>query len=289
MIIFELTGDYRVILPLMAAIVLATALSTRLSADTIYTLKLRRRGIDILRGRETSFMAVVKVADAMTAIPEPLSPDLPLSTVITRFSEEARDALPVVDEAGAYRGTVTSRQVEAAARENVLDATASSLAVVTSTLRADQDLDSALGTLVEHDRTGLPVLSADGTRLIGWVTHRDVLSAYARRLSQSVAEATTQPASVVPATSAVDRVARPDLTRLEGYRVVDLQLSGPNQPVGQAVGAAQWPSATMLVAIRRDEEWITVSEATVLLQGDRLTLLVPADSVDDLDTLVGSG
>ena len=46
-IIFELTGDYRIILPLMIAIVVATALSNALTRDTIYTLKLRRRGIDI--------------------------------------------------------------------------------------------------------------------------------------------------------------------------------------------------------------------------------------------------
>ena len=46
-IIFELTGDYRIILPLMFAIVVATALSSAVTRDTIYTLKLRRRGIDI--------------------------------------------------------------------------------------------------------------------------------------------------------------------------------------------------------------------------------------------------
>ena len=46
-IIFELTGDYRIILPLMCAIVVATALSNHITKDTIYTLKLRRRGIDI--------------------------------------------------------------------------------------------------------------------------------------------------------------------------------------------------------------------------------------------------
>ena len=46
-IIFELTGDYRIILPLMFAIVVATALSNAMTRDTIYTLKLRRRGIDI--------------------------------------------------------------------------------------------------------------------------------------------------------------------------------------------------------------------------------------------------
>ena len=49
LIIFELTGDYRIILPLMIAIVVATALSNALTRDTIYTLKLRRRGIDIER------------------------------------------------------------------------------------------------------------------------------------------------------------------------------------------------------------------------------------------------
>ena len=55
-IIFELTGDYRIILPLMFAIVIAAGLSRLLSLDTIYTLKLRRRGIDISRPRGVDLM-----------------------------------------------------------------------------------------------------------------------------------------------------------------------------------------------------------------------------------------
>jgi CIC family chloride channel protein len=47
LIVFELTGDYKIILPLMLAVVVATGLSHLLSQDSIYTLKLRRRGIDI--------------------------------------------------------------------------------------------------------------------------------------------------------------------------------------------------------------------------------------------------
>jgi CIC family chloride channel protein len=46
-IILELTGEYSLILPLMSAIVLATLTSRVLNRDTIYTLKLRRRGIDL--------------------------------------------------------------------------------------------------------------------------------------------------------------------------------------------------------------------------------------------------
>jgi chloride channel protein, CIC family len=47
LIVFELTGQYAVILPLMAAVALATGVSHLISRDNVYTLKLLRRGIDI--------------------------------------------------------------------------------------------------------------------------------------------------------------------------------------------------------------------------------------------------
>ena len=70
LIVFELTGDYRIILPLMCAIVLATALSSMLSRDTIYSLKLRRRGIDILQRKPPTLLQVLTVADAARPMPE---------------------------------------------------------------------------------------------------------------------------------------------------------------------------------------------------------------------------
>jgi CIC family chloride channel protein len=47
LIILELTGESHLVLPLMVAVAVATALSGAVSRDTIYTLKLRRRGIDL--------------------------------------------------------------------------------------------------------------------------------------------------------------------------------------------------------------------------------------------------
>ncbi len=46
-ILFEPTGEYSIILPLMTAIVVSTAISHVLSKDPIYTLKLIRRGVDL--------------------------------------------------------------------------------------------------------------------------------------------------------------------------------------------------------------------------------------------------
>jgi chloride channel protein, CIC family len=179
LIIFELTGDYRIVLPLMAAIVLATITSSLLSADTIYTLKLRRRGIDLQRGRATNVMALVKVSDAMRPVPNPLKQSTPLAAILDRFDSEDVDALPVVDADGRYRGTVTTAQLEAGARDDAIDATAGELAVAAPTVRADQTLDEALRVLVGNDRSGVPVV--DGAAVAGWLTHRDVLRAYSNR------------------------------------------------------------------------------------------------------------
>jgi len=94
LIIFELTGDYRIILPLMFAIVLATALSGAVTPDTIYTLKLRRRGIDIDAPPPSSPMASTTVAQAMGDLPQPLAPGQPLRDIVARFSAERANTLP---------------------------------------------------------------------------------------------------------------------------------------------------------------------------------------------------
>jgi CIC family chloride channel protein len=122
LIIFELTGDYSIILPLMVAVVVATALSQRLSPDTIYTLKLRRRGIAIDRPRVASVMRTVTVERAMGAPPDAEHP--------------------------------------------------------TPELRAGDTLEHAVRVLARTDGDGVPVLSADGEAVVGWLTHRDVLRAY---------------------------------------------------------------------------------------------------------------
>ena len=96
-IIFELTGDYTIILPLMVAIVAAAGLSSLLSQDTIYTLKLRRRGIDILRSRSANLMHELRVRDAMQPVPEPILATTPLEDMVGRFARRDVTALPVVD------------------------------------------------------------------------------------------------------------------------------------------------------------------------------------------------
>jgi chloride channel protein, CIC family len=279
-IIFELTGDYRIILPLMFAIALAAGVSGLLSRDTIYTLKLRRRGIDITRGRGANLMQLLRVSDAMQPLPEALTAETSLNEVIARLAEGPADGLPVVNEHGAYRGTITSQQVEEAMRENALDATAGDLAQDIPALTSSQTLEDALGSLLRA-RSGLPVLAAAGSAPIGWLTHLDVLRAYNARLEDSLRRtAQAQAPALSPRTE--QRVGSGMLARLRGYRIVGLELATAEPPVGRRLGELPWPEDTTVLAIRRCETTFAPNSDERLEEGDRLTVLVPARAADTL-------
>jgi CIC family chloride channel protein len=180
-IIFELTGDYQIILPLMFAVALATSIANLLSRDTIYTLKLWRRGIDVTRGRGPNLMQILTVGQAMQPVPKALPQERPLAEVVARFAHENIDALPVADAEGRYLGTVLAREVEQSLRDNATDITAGQAAQETPVLTASQTLEQALVELVRSNTPGLPVVDGAHRALVGWLSHRDVLRLYSER------------------------------------------------------------------------------------------------------------
>jgi CIC family chloride channel protein len=180
-IIFELTGDYQIILPLMLAVALATAGSSLLSPDTIYTLKLRRRGVDLGRRRTADPMELLRVQDAMRPVPPSVPSDMPLAQIVGRLAATDADGLPVVDGEGRYRGIISARDLERALADTGSHAIAADLAEQPVTLTAGQSLKHTVPLLLRSESSGLPVLSDDETTVIGWLTHRDLLHAYERQ------------------------------------------------------------------------------------------------------------
>ncbi len=65
LILFELTRDYSMILPLMFACVLSNIMSNALYPESIFTESLRRKGFKIRKGREADIMSSMYVKDAM--------------------------------------------------------------------------------------------------------------------------------------------------------------------------------------------------------------------------------
>jgi CIC family chloride channel protein len=177
-ILFELTGEYTIILPLMAAIVLATGVSHLLSRDTIYTLKLRRRGIDLDEHPSAALLTAVTVADVVEPLGETVPAHAELLSVLDRVVAHPHGQLAVVDDAGAYLGVVTARAIAAALADGEHDrAEIGSVMQRPVAIASDQSLDASLDVLEAADLPAVPVLGADPTSVIGWLTHQRVLAA----------------------------------------------------------------------------------------------------------------
>jgi CIC family chloride channel protein len=85
LIIFELTSDYKLILPLMASVIIATVVTTRVRRTSIYTEKLRRRGIDLFRGHELNLLRGIRTSEVMEPEPVTTREDRPLAELLERL------------------------------------------------------------------------------------------------------------------------------------------------------------------------------------------------------------
>lgn len=179
LILFELTGEYSIILPLMVTIVIATGLSHAISGDTIYTLKLRRRGIDLARPER--IRATRRVTDVMLPVPAPVREGEHLRDVAARLAGSGTGVLPVVDGEGAFVGSVTARAVAEQLADGGHDADPVSLVTAWPVrLRTDDTLDEGLAALERSGAAGVPVHGAVHSReaddVVGWLTYQATLA-----------------------------------------------------------------------------------------------------------------
>jgi CIC family chloride channel protein len=156
--------------------------------DTIYTLKLRRRGIDI-EAPPPSRMAQITVAQAMGSPPQAIAYGQSLVEIAARFAGERGDSLPVINAVGSLMGVIAAKDVEHAISHGSDDATkGAALARDVPHLGAADSLEDAMHALAAADDDGLPVTDQDD-QVIGWITHRRVLRTYLTRFGAPEATA----------------------------------------------------------------------------------------------------
>jgi CIC family chloride channel protein len=174
-IMFELTGEYTIILPLMLAVVVATAISSVISTDTVYTRKLLRRGIDIDEPADVSLRRR-PVTTVMVDPPAAVHPDADLAAVAGLFADRTDTTLPVIDDDGRYLGTLNSHDVlDALAAANPTDVVA--LTLDTAPVGETASFGDVLRRF-DGGADAIPVADEAGA-LIGWVRQRDVLAVLA--------------------------------------------------------------------------------------------------------------
>lgn len=185
-ILFEVTMDYNIILPLMVTVIISLVVSRSLSADSIYTLKLAQRGIDIRQLEQSSPMRMVTVSEAMTRTFPTVLPTMPVGELITKLRKTGYHGFPIVDKDGNFCGIVTLSDVEAVIAKCSPEGLTVSDIGCTSVIVAypDQYLHDVLVKLGAGDVGRIPVVDRDNPkRLLGVIQRQDLIRAYVRTVT----------------------------------------------------------------------------------------------------------
>ncbi len=184
--IFEMTQSITIIPPLMVACVISTIVSSFVRRDSIYTMKLFRRGVDLMAERDPNVLKSLAVRDVIDRDPELLQASAPFPEVLDLVVGSHHSDFFVVNDAGDYLGAISV----SALRRLIFDQEALSTLVVAAdlveqraTVTEDDDLDTVMQMLADAGATELAVVEADAQgRVVGAVLQNAVQDAYNREV-----------------------------------------------------------------------------------------------------------
>jgi len=183
LIIFELTNDYKIILPLMITTIIATLLASRLHKESIYTLKLVRRGINIFGGREVNVLRSLKVSDVVKQSIEVVDESEPFTGVLEKIVNSTHNYIYVRDRTNNIIGLISIHEI----RQTLLDYdTLKHLLIAKDVanpnvviVKESDNLDYVMKQFGRNELDELPVISGNGReKIIGTIWQTDVIAAY---------------------------------------------------------------------------------------------------------------
>lgn len=181
LILFEMTRDYGIILPLALTVAFSTVLTRFLQPESIYTLKLKRRGVDFSVFENVDLLRTIRVGEAMSPISRlvTVDPDLPLKKLTALYQEHHSHGFAVVSEDNRFVGIVTLTDVEGAVRSGEMDKKVDD--ICTKQVRyvfPDQTLEDTLTYFGSLNLGRLPVVAReDPNRLVGMLGRADIVRA----------------------------------------------------------------------------------------------------------------
>ncbi|GAB4169753.1 MAG: chloride channel protein [Calditrichia bacterium] len=189
LILFELTNDYKIILPLMISTIIASLLTTKIQKESIYTLKLIRRGIDIFKGQEINILRSIKVQDAISPQITKVKANANFQEILATIADSNNSECFVENLKGELIGVIPMRNIRKVILdrdylENILiglDIMDENVPFVSK----NDTLDHAMKLFSQCEIEELPVISSvDNKTLVGTITRKSVIDIYNRELNR---------------------------------------------------------------------------------------------------------
>jgi CIC family chloride channel protein len=265
-ILFEMTLDYKIMLPLMFATVVATLLAARFEPESIYTLKLVHRGIDFL-GKRASRLHPIGVSEAMTSLNEAgvVDQDLSLGDLRNYFQESGHRGAAVLDARGRLVGVVTMSDLERALVDEKTPATVADIRsreIVTA--YADETLDEVVKQAGMLEVGYIPVVTREKPKVpVGMLLRSDIIRAYGAAISRRDSRRVS--------------FERRRAEHVFGLRPFEIVLEDGDPGVGQTLRDMNPPPQSVIVSIIRGDTTMVPRGETRLRSGDRIMALALGD------------
>jgi CIC family chloride channel protein len=264
LLLFELTDDYRVVLPVLLAVVASHWVSQKLEQDSVYTASLTRKGIRLERGRDIDLLEGIAVGDVMRREAPTVRETDTLAEATEALARLHMNGIPVVDARGELCGVVTVGDIDRAHAAGVEDVAAVGSVCTREVLVAhpDETIGAALRRMGARDIGRLPVVARDAPRrIVGLLRRVEIVRAY--------------DVAVARRATARHRVEQARLGILGGVEVEEVTLEEGAPGAGLAMRDVPWPKECVVATIRRRHELLIPRGDTRLLPGD--VLLMVAD------------
>jgi CIC family chloride channel protein len=289
--IFELTQDPNVFLPMMLVSILAISGAKVFERESVYVEELRESGVEWRETPESTALASMKVKEIMRTDTQLIPQTVPLPEIIRTFLETRVFYLFVGDGDGRLLGVIDLHDLKDVLGDPELsDPSLSHLVIAGDLVREipfvtpEEPLSSVNEKLWLRDLGWLPVVLSDSDRkFVGIITRRDLLGAFEREsLRQSRLFARVAHEGF--GSREVDYFELPEQHRLS-------QIDVPPEYYGRTVSEANFRSrfgVTVLAVKRLGRDGLErrfVPAATDRLQrGDRLILLATDEALTKLES-----
>ena len=254
-ILFEMTQDYAMILPLLFTVAVSATLGQFLSRESIYTSKLMDRGIDLFRRKDMGVLQDVLVSDTMKPVAQltMIDPDMPLTKLARVFRESFHHGFAIAEANGDFFGLVTLHDLERVMK--VTDTSGMTVRDIASTnivtAFPDETVDDVLRVFGALDVGRIPVVSRENHKqLVGMLRWSDIVRSHSQIMLH--------------------------LEHESGTVLVQCDI-GPDDPVvGKALRDIHLPPNCVVNAIQRDGQIVVPRGDTMISAGDRLDILATA-------------
>ena len=258
LIVFEITGDYGLVLPLMLATGIAVLITEIIHKESAYTMPLTKRGIQLASTGEVDVMDTVTVGDAMSPIPAEVTLDMTTAVIQGMLDRFRHHGLPVVDARGQLVGIITVTDIVRAGGASDQVTAAEAMTPHPVTVTPETTASVALERMAALGIGRIPVVAVDDpSRLLGIFRREDVVAAYHLALSRT-AGAELRRESLRQRTD-------------PGATFFDVAIPVGSIADGRMVREIPWPAGVTVVAVRRDKEVQVPNGETRLQAGDVIT------------------